>query len=75
MKWGDRYYAPPEGPPRIVRHRGCGGEVTGQLTCERCGRTLTAREVFTEARPRRLGAGAQRRPLSAPSSNSIERSS
>ena len=60
MKWGDRYYAPPEGPPRIVRHRGCGGEVTGQLTCERCGRTLTAREVFTEA-----GPGASAPALSA----------
>src|SRR4029079_7820617 len=38
MKWGDRSYARPEGPPRIVRHRDCGGEVTGLLTCERCGR-------------------------------------
>ena len=49
-----------EGPPRIVRHRGCGGEVTGQLTCERCGRTLTAREVVTEP-----GPGASAPALSA----------
>ena len=53
MKWGDRYYAPPEGAPRTVRHRGCGGEVTGHLTCDRCGAMLTAREVVTE-----LGPGA-----------------
>jgi DNA-binding HxlR family transcriptional regulator len=60
MKWGDRYYAPPEGAPRIVRHRGCGGEVTGQLTCERCGRMLTAREVTSEP-----GPGASAPPLTA----------
>jgi DNA-binding HxlR family transcriptional regulator len=60
MKWGDRYYAPPQGPPRIVRHRGCGGEVTGQLTCERCGRMLTAREVTSEP-----GPGALAPPLTA----------
>src|SRR3954453_14102864 len=60
MKWGDRYYAPPQGPPRIVRHRGGGGEVTGQLTCERCGRMLTAREVTSEP-----GPGASAPPLTA----------
>src|SRR5215212_9012433 len=42
MKWGDRYYAPPAGPPRVVRHRGCGGEVTDYFTCERCGAQLDA---------------------------------
>ena len=51
MKWGDRYYAPPEGKPRIVRHRDCGGEVTGHLTCDRCGASLTAREVVSEPGP------------------------
>src|SRR4051812_16686701 len=60
MKWGDRYYAPPEGPPRIVRHRGCGGEGTGPLTCERCGQPLTAREVTSEP-----GPGASTPALSA----------
>src|ERR1700742_3207430 len=51
MKWGDRYYAPSEGRPRIVRHRDCGGEVTLHLTCERCGANLTAREVYSEPGP------------------------
>src|SRR3954454_2757634 len=60
MKWGDRYYAPPEGRPRIVRHRGCDGEVTAHLTCERCGANLTAREVYSEA-----GPGATKPALSA----------
>jgi len=51
MKWGDRYYAPPEGAPRTVRHRDCGGEVTDHLTCGRCGARLTAREVVSEPGP------------------------
>ena len=60
MKWGDRYYAPPEGPPRVVRHRECGGEVTGHLTCEKCGANLTARDVYSEP-----GPGAPAPPLAA----------
>ncbi len=53
LKWGDRYYAE-NGPPRVILHRGCGGEVTEHLTCAKCGAELTAREV--EARP---GPGAR----------------
>ena len=60
MKWGDRYYAPPEGPPRVVRHRECGGEVTAHLTCDKCGASMTAREVFSEP-----GPGASAPALSA----------
>jgi DNA-binding HxlR family transcriptional regulator len=60
MKWGDRYYAPAEGAPRVVRHRGCGGEVTDHLTCDRCGATLTAREVGSEP-----GPGASATPVAA----------
>jgi DNA-binding HxlR family transcriptional regulator len=52
LKWGDRYYAE-HGSPRLVLHRGCGGEVTEHLTCSKCGAELTARDV--EARP---GPGA-----------------
>jgi DNA-binding HxlR family transcriptional regulator len=51
MQWGDRYYAPPDGPPRIVRHRDCGGAVTAHLTCERCGAELSARDVVSEPGP------------------------
>jgi DNA-binding HxlR family transcriptional regulator len=51
MQWGDRYYAPPEGPPRVVRHRDCGGAVTAHLTCERCGAELSARDVVSEPGP------------------------
>jgi DNA-binding HxlR family transcriptional regulator len=37
MKWGDHHYAPPEGPPRLTLHRGCGGTVEADMVCERCG--------------------------------------
>jgi DNA-binding HxlR family transcriptional regulator len=51
MKWGDRYYAPPAGPPQVVRHRDCGGEVTDRFTCERCGAQLEATDVRLEPGP------------------------
>jgi DNA-binding HxlR family transcriptional regulator len=50
MKWGDRWYAP-DGPPRVVRHRDCGGTIDAHLVCERCGRKVTARDVRLEAGP------------------------
>ncbi len=40
MQWGDKYEAP-DGPPRVARHRGCGGRVAAQLMCARCGRRIT----------------------------------
>jgi DNA-binding HxlR family transcriptional regulator len=51
MKWGDRYYAPAEGPPRVVRHRDCGGEVDDNFACVRCGAQLDARDVRLEPGP------------------------
>src|SRR5262245_33081427 len=53
MQWGDRYYAP-DGPPRLVHHRGCGGAVIPKLSCEACGAEVTAAAV--ESRP---GPGAR----------------
>ena len=41
MKWGDRYYPNPGGPPRVAVHAGdCGGELDDQLTCRRCGQMV-----------------------------------
>jgi len=51
MKWGDRHYAPPAGPPRVVRHRGCGGDVSDHFICERCGAQLEGADVQIEAGP------------------------
>jgi len=45
MKWGDRHYAPAEGPPRLTPHRGCGGRVEGDLVCDRCGAHVRPGEI------------------------------
>ena len=37
MKWGDRHYPTPGGPPRLTMHAGCGGVVGADLRCDRCG--------------------------------------
>jgi DNA-binding HxlR family transcriptional regulator len=52
LKWGDRY-AYPDGPPVLLEHRGCGGELNEHSVCARCGAEVGAREVL----PRR-GPGA-----------------
>jgi DNA-binding HxlR family transcriptional regulator len=45
MKWGDRHYATPGGPPRLTLHAGCGGNVGADLHCERCGAHVDAGEL------------------------------
>ena len=47
MQWGDRYYAP-EGRPRIIRHRDCGGELIDHLKCSKCGAGLGPRDVVAD---------------------------
>ena len=46
-EWGDRHAAPPGGPPAVLRHRECGGEVHLSLLCA-CG-PVGQREVRVEA--------------------------
>jgi DNA-binding HxlR family transcriptional regulator len=50
VKWGDRYEAE-DGPPRLILHSGCGGEVTDHLICAKCGAELTVRDVETRPGP------------------------
>jgi DNA-binding HxlR family transcriptional regulator len=51
MQWGDRFYSDPDGPPVVVHHRDCGGEVTDHLTCTKCGAELGPRDVVAEPGP------------------------
>ncbi len=37
MKWGDRHYPTPNGPPRLTLHSGCGGNIGTDFRCDRCG--------------------------------------
>ena len=34
MHWGDRYSSGPDGPPRLIVHKECGGEVSDRGICE-----------------------------------------
>jgi DNA-binding HxlR family transcriptional regulator len=49
LQFGDRYYAP-DGPPVVLRHRDCGGEIDDRRMCTECGAPLTAREAVASAR-------------------------
>ena len=44
MKWGDRHYPTPNGPPRLTLHSGCGGNVGADFRCERCGKPVAPGE-------------------------------
>ena len=37
MKWGDRHAPADDGPPTLVLHRDCGGEVDERFLCKKCG--------------------------------------
>ena len=56
VDWGDRYYAP-HGPPRILIHDHCGGQVAQHLTCSVCETELTPSDIST-----RPGPGGGQRP-------------
>jgi DNA-binding HxlR family transcriptional regulator len=45
MRWGDTYASPEVGPPRLVRHAGCGGTATLQVACTKCEQVLGPGEI------------------------------
>jgi DNA-binding HxlR family transcriptional regulator len=51
MHWGDKYSAGPEGPPRLIVHKECGGEINERGICEGCGEVLGARDARQVAGP------------------------
>jgi DNA-binding HxlR family transcriptional regulator len=61
MKWGDRHYPTPNGPPRLALHADCGGTIGSDLRCDRCGQQAEGGEI--EFRP---GPGAPRDERAAP---------
>jgi DNA-binding HxlR family transcriptional regulator len=61
LRWGDRHAAPAAGPPIVLRHKGCGGELGEHRICTRCGELLEVGDVRAEAGP---GATARSRPVS-----------
>lgn len=51
MKWGDRHYPTPGGPPRLTVHVGCGGNIGPDLRCDRCGEQAGPGEIELKAGP------------------------
>jgi DNA-binding HxlR family transcriptional regulator len=49
--WGDRYLADPEGPARVVKHRGCGATVHASLVCDDGHHIESLEEVSSIAGP------------------------
>jgi len=56
LNWGDRYSPSPGGPPKLIRHKVCGGHVSERGVCEECGETLTARDAIQVPGPGRAAA-------------------
>lgn len=44
LEWGDKY-CEPDGPPRLIVHKECGGEVDGRRICQKCGARLEVRDA------------------------------
>jgi DNA-binding HxlR family transcriptional regulator len=57
MKWGDRHYATPGGPPRLTLHAGCGGNIGPDFRCDRCGEQAQPSAIELP-----LGPGAPQTP-------------
>jgi DNA-binding HxlR family transcriptional regulator len=45
LKWGDRHYSTPNGPPRLTLHAGCGGSIGSDFRCDRCGKQAKGGEI------------------------------
>ena len=50
LHWGDRHLSD-EGPPMLIKHKGCGGLVDERGVCESCDERLEARDAYTEYGP------------------------
>jgi DNA-binding HxlR family transcriptional regulator len=51
LRWGDRHAAPAAGPPIVLLHEGCGGELGEHRVCTRCGESLEVADVRAEPGP------------------------
>jgi DNA-binding HxlR family transcriptional regulator len=56
LHWGERYSPDPDGPRRLIVHKGCGGTVGERGICDSCGQVLTARDAKQVPGPGAKGA-------------------
>ena len=52
MAWGDRWLAPSEGPPVLLRHTACGHDAHAEVVCRECHEPLELADIAL-----RLGPG------------------
>jgi DNA-binding HxlR family transcriptional regulator len=45
LRWGDKYYSSPEGPPLLLRHGADGHALDPAVTCSGCGEVVKIRDV------------------------------
>jgi DNA-binding HxlR family transcriptional regulator len=45
LQWGDRHAPSQAGPPVVITHKDCGGELDAHRVCTRCGKAVSAREA------------------------------
>jgi DNA-binding HxlR family transcriptional regulator len=60
LQFGDKHLAQPDGPPLMLLHRDCGGELDDRRSCKSCGAVVELRDV--ESVP---GPGGARVPAAA----------
>ncbi|MCZ4494591.1 MAG: hypothetical protein QOH30_3381 [Baekduia sp.] len=60
LQFGDKHLAHPDGPPMVLLHRDCGGELDDRRICTKCSAALELRDVETVA-----GPGGARMPSAA----------
>jgi DNA-binding HxlR family transcriptional regulator len=60
LQFGDKHLASEAGPPMLLLHRDCGGELDDRRICTQCGAALELRDVETVA-----GPGGARLPAAA----------
>jgi DNA-binding HxlR family transcriptional regulator len=59
LKWGDRYEAP-DGPPIVLEHVDCGGEIDDRRRCVKCGNDVEPWSVRALRGPGALTASGPR---------------
>ena len=48
LRWGDKYYVSPEGPPLLLRHKADGHDLEPAVTCSCCGQPVEPHAVEFE---------------------------
>lgn len=51
LQFGDKHLAPEAGPPMLLLHRGCGGELDDRRVCKTCGTAVDLAAVEAVAGP------------------------